>query len=49
MGLGLAAANLICKALGGEIHLIRSEKNEGSKFQFVLPITLGGPNIPIKK
>jgi hypothetical protein len=32
MGLGLASASLICKALGGEIHLIRSEKNEGSKF-----------------
>ena len=32
MGLGLASASLICKALGGELHLIRSEKNEGSKF-----------------
>jgi signal transduction histidine kinase len=46
MGLGLASASLICKALGGELHLIRSEKNEGSKFEFILPVTLGSPNIP---
>ena len=32
MGLGLAAANLICKSLNGELNLIRSEENEGSKF-----------------
>jgi hypothetical protein len=32
MGLGLASANLICKSLNGELNLIRSEENEGSKF-----------------
>lgn len=32
MGLGLASANLICKALKGELNLIRSDENEGSKF-----------------
>lgn len=48
MGLGLASASLICKALNGELHLIRSEKNEGSKFKFILPITLGTLIIPKK-
>lgn len=32
MGLGLASANLICKALKGELNLIRSDESEGSKF-----------------
>ena len=48
MGLGLASASLICKALNGELHLILSEKNEGSKFKFILPITLGTLIIPKK-
>ena len=38
MGLGLASANLICKSLNGELNLIRSEENEGSKFQFTMAI-----------
>jgi signal transduction histidine kinase len=41
MGLGLASANLICKALQGELNLIRSEENEGSKFQFTMVIKMG--------
>ena len=32
MGLGLAASSLICKALNGELNLLRSEENVGSKF-----------------
>ena len=43
MGLGLAASSLICKALGGELHLIRSEENEGTKFEFTMRIDLGNP------
>ena len=41
MGLGLASANLICKALKGELNLIRSDLNEGSKFNFYLPVAQG--------
>jgi signal transduction histidine kinase len=41
MGLGLASANLICKALKGELNLIRSEIGEGSKFKFSMLIKLG--------
>jgi len=48
MGLGLASASLICKALNGELHLIRSDKNEGSKFKFLLPVYLGTLIIPKK-
>jgi hypothetical protein len=43
MGLGLASASLICKALEGELNLIRSEENEGSKFQFTMAIKMGDP------
>ena len=32
MGLGLAAGSSICKSLKGELNLIRSEENVGSKF-----------------
>lgn len=49
MGLGLASASLICKALNGELHLIRSEKNEGSKFKFILPVSIGTLIIPKKQ
>jgi len=38
MGLGLASASLICKAMKGELNLIRSEKNIGSKFKFIIPV-----------
>ena len=38
MGLGLAAASLICKSLNGELNLIRSDEGEGSKFQFTISI-----------
>ena len=31
-GIGLAASSLICKALNGELHLLKSQENEGSKF-----------------
>ena len=41
MGLGLASANLICKALQGELNLIRSEEDNGSKFQFTIVMRLG--------
>ena len=41
MGLGLTASNLICKALGGSLNLIRSEVNVGSKFNFIMRIRLG--------
>lgn len=41
MGLGLTASNLICKALGGSLNLIRSEKNVGSKFNFIMRIRPG--------
>ena len=41
MGLGLASANLICRALNGELNLIRSEVGEGSKFQFSMGIQMG--------
>jgi hypothetical protein len=43
MGLGLASASLICKALQGELNLIRSEENEGSKFHFTMAIKIGDP------
>lgn len=43
MGLGLASASLICKALQGELNLIRSEENEGSKFHFTMEIKMGDP------
>lgn len=43
MGLGLAASSLICKALGGELNIIRSEENEGSKFQFTMKVEFGKP------
>lgn len=43
MGLGLASASLICKALQGELNLIRSEENEGSKFHFTMAIKMGDP------
>ena len=36
MGLGLTSANLICKVLNGNLNLIRSEKNNGSKFNFTM-------------
>ena len=41
MGLGLAASSLICKAMGGELNLIRSEENEGSKFEFTIKVEMG--------
>lgn len=41
MGLGLTAANLICKALNGSLNLIRSEENVGSKFNFTMRVRLG--------
>lgn len=41
MGLGLTAANLICKVLRGNLKLIRSEKNNGSKFNFTMQVRLG--------
>eukprot|EP00356_Strombidium_inclinatum_P004968 CAMPEP_0170500332 /NCGR_PEP_ID=MMETSP0208-20121228/34469_1 /TAXON_ID=197538 /ORGANISM="Strombidium inclinatum, Strain S3" /LENGTH=229 /DNA_ID=CAMNT_0010778319 /DNA_START=1766 /DNA_END=2455 /DNA_ORIENTATION=- len=41
MGLGLTASNQICKALNGELNLIRSERDVGSKFQFSVQIQLG--------
>ena len=43
MGLGLASASLICKALKGELNLIRSEENEGSKFHFTMAIKMVDP------
>jgi hypothetical protein len=49
MGLGLAASSLICKALGGELHLIRSEENEGSKFEFTMKVELGQPIVRTQK
>ena len=42
VGLGLASARLICRALKGEIHLVRSEPNEGTKFSFTMAI-IGEP------
>lgn len=41
MGLGLTAANLICKVLHGNLNLVRSEKNNGSKFNFTMQVRLG--------
>ena len=41
MGLGLTAANLICKVLNGNLNLIRSERNVGSKFNFTMQVRLG--------
>ena len=41
MGLGLASASLICKALQGELNLLRSEENVGSKFQFTMSVKIG--------
>lgn len=41
MGLGLTAANLICKVLNGNLNLIRSERNVGSKFNFTMQVKLG--------
>ena len=41
MGLGLASANLICKSLGGELNLLWSEENEGSKFNFMISVQKG--------
>lgn len=43
MGLGLAATNMICKALQGQINLVRTETDVGSKFNMVLPVKLGTP------
>ena len=43
LGLGLASASLICKALQGELNLIRSEENVGSKFHFTMSIKMGDP------
>ena len=41
MGLGLASASLICKSLQGELNLVRSEENEGSKFNFIIAVQKG--------
>ena len=41
MGLGLASASLICKSLGGELNLLWSEENEGSKFNFIISVRKG--------
>lgn len=41
MGLGLASANLICKSLGGELNLVWSEEQEGSKFNFIITVQKG--------
>ena len=36
IGLGLASSSLICKALNGQLNLVRSQINEGSKFNFII-------------
>ena len=36
IGLGLASSSLICKALKGQLNLVRSQINEGSKFNFII-------------
>lgn len=41
IGLGLTASNLICQALNGSLNLIRSELNNGSKFNFIMRIHIG--------
>lgn len=41
MGLGLSVAKLICKSLKGKLTIIRTEPNEGTKVNFILPIKLG--------
>ena len=41
IGLGLTASSQICKALSGELNLIRSELGEGAKFQFTMEVQSG--------
>ena len=45
MGLGLSVSKMICKSLKGKLTIIRTstEENQGTKINFMLPITLGSP------
>ena len=39
-GLGLYVSRLLAQGMGGELNLIESEVNKGSKFSFALPIVI---------
>lgn len=41
IGLGLASAQLICKALKGQLILVRSEKGKGTTFRFIIEVAIG--------
>ena len=41
MGLGLSVSKMICKALHGKLTLVRTGVDQGTKFNFILPISLG--------
>ena len=38
---GLTAAHLICKALKGQLFLIRSKEDDGTKFQLIIQAKIG--------
>ena len=46
MGLGLSVTKMICKALNGKIILVRTGKDQGTKFKIILPVSLAGNILP---
>lgn len=41
MGLGLSVSKMICKALKGKLSLVKTGVDQGTKFNLLLPISLG--------
>ena len=41
MGLGLSVSKMICKALKGKLTIVRTEKDIGTKVNFILPVKIG--------